>query len=321
MSADVTCIIFPSMCLIADSVCVHVRTCVTFPELGQQRASKVFFWVPRLVKMASGSRASSWERVMLSPPAPSSSGYPTEPRPELIPFSQKDKELCIDLVTKGILLGDGEEIWSEAVQAFRNRRDYYKREGLWDDVCAQYQAYRAKNDGGTMADSSKRQRSSDHVTAPGTPPPRAGNRELLTPSTMMMAASTTGPRTSPPRGPPVPRPVHEPVPVPRDVLPRDVQTLEQWGLTKITFGKYASKNLAYKDLVNLRDRESSSYIKWCIPRAKTGGEALADLAKYLSVLKDKKMLPSPPTSPASSTTSTWTRRYRDHSPNSLTSLR
>ena len=75
--------------------------------------------------------------------------------------------------------GDGEEIWSEAVQAFRNRRDYYKREGLWDDVCAQYQAYRARNDGGTMADSSKRQRSSDHVTAPGTPPPRAGNREFV----------------------------------------------------------------------------------------------------------------------------------------------
>ena len=78
----------------------------------------------------------------------------------------------------------------------------------------------------------------------------------------------------------MPRPVHEPVPVPRAALPRDVETLEQCGLTKITFGKYASKNLAYKDLVNLRDRESASYIKWCIPRAKTGGESVADLAKY-----------------------------------------
>ena len=261
------------------------------------------------LRMASGSRASSWERVVLSESAPPLPGYDSY----LIAFSETDKKCCVDLLTKAMLLGEGDDVWTEAVATFKSRRDKYIREDMWDTVCAQYQARRLRADGGTMADSSKRQRSTGPMkTMPGTPPQMFREPPSWTEGSLSEASPDR------PRGPPVPRPVNEPRPAAashrhpdRDVLPRDVASLEQWGLTKITFGKYASKNISYKGLVNLRDRESTSYIKWCIPRAKTGGEALADLAKYLSVLKDKNMLPSPPTSPASSTTSTWTRRYHD----------
>ncbi|CAE7029164.1 unnamed protein product [Symbiodinium sp. CCMP2592] len=245
--------------------------------------------------MASGSRASSWERVLVSDGAPASSGY----YPELIAFSETDKKQCVDLLTKAMLLGEGDDVWTEAVATFKDRRAKYINEDLWDTVCAQFQARRAKKAGGTMADSSKRQRSTGPSAAPpGTPP------AMLRDPPSWSEASVTAASPDRPRGPPPPRPVNEPRPsaapradVDRNVLPRDVHSLDQWGRTKIAFGKYASKNLSYKGLVELRDRESTSYIKWCIPRAKTGGEALADLAKYLSVLKDKNMLPSPPLSP------------------------
>ncbi|OLP84633.1 Copia protein, partial [Symbiodinium microadriaticum] len=244
------------------------------------------------------------------------------------PVSLTDDDLHngIDILTRAMLLGEGDHLWNLSLQSFRERRAKYVQDGTWDCVCKQYRARHwypePETTGGTMADSSKRQRG-EEVKSPR-PAAKPDKDGALSPEAPFRSSSEgSSSHGRPPRGPPVPKPMSSPPrgpppPTPArraEGLPRDVQSVEEWGRTKIRFGKYASKNLTYADLVAIRDRESSSYIRWCMPRAKSGGEALSDLAKYLIARQDEGTLPSPCGSPAPTSSSTWARELR--SPSSL----
>ena len=244
------------------------------------------------------------------------------------PVSLTDDDLHngIDILTRAMLLGEGDHLWNLSLQSFRERRAQYVQDGTWDCVCKQYRARHGYPEpeatGGTMADSSKRQRGEEVKSPrPATKPDKDGTLSPTAPFRSPSEGSSS--HGGPPRGPPVPKPMTSPPrgpppPTPArraEGLPRDVQSIEEWGRTKIRFGKYASKNITYAELVATRNREASSYIRWCIPRAKSGGEALSDLAKYLIARQDEGTLPSPCGSPTPSSASTWARELR--SPSSL----
>lgn len=64
-------------------------------------------------------------------------------------------------------------------------------------------------------------------------------------------------------------------------LPPGVLSTEQWGRTKICFGKFKSRDWSYMDLLTLPDGEAQSYVKWCRARHSSAGGELKDLASFL----------------------------------------
>ena len=70
-------------------------------------------------------------------------------------------------------------------------------------------------------------------------------------------------------------------------FPPGICSLEQWGRTVISFGKYADANITYNDVMT--DPQYSGYLKWCKSHLSvhTAGKVAMDFVKYRSAFEKK----------------------------------
>ena len=64
-------------------------------------------------------------------------------------------------------------------------------------------------------------------------------------------------------------------------LPAGVASFEEWGRTRIEFGKYDNQGMSYGNLASSHAPECLKYKAWCIQRVKTSTGLLKDLTDYL----------------------------------------
>ena len=237
---------------------------------------------------------------------------------EPVPYSAADHNAAVSLMCRAMLLGDAESVWDEALAGFRTERALRQEDGTWAAVCDQYQRFHTKPpplpeiSAGSMNDSSKRQRSVEGYGEKGST--RTSAASPRTPGRNLRGDGSAGSTMEPtrrgsvkavaPAGPPPPFPVGRVV-----GMPNDVNTMEEWGRTMIRFGKFASRGWTYADLVAEDSDETRSYIAWSMPRVKSGGDQLRDLAQYLIARKDQGNLTGfRSVSPSGSSTSSYWRR-------------
>ena len=70
-------------------------------------------------------------------------------------------------------------------------------------------------------------------------------------------------------------------------MPPGINSLEQWGRTVISFGKYAEANVTYNEV--LTDPQYAGYRKWCKSHltTHTAGKVALDFAKYRDAYEKK----------------------------------
>lgn len=121
-----------------------------------------------------------------------------------------------------------------------------------------------------MNDSTKRLRDDPSSSGGYGQPARVGM------STYRMHAESIGP------SPPMPM-SSSPVTVVADEnpLPPGVPSLEKWGQSLISFGKYAPKKVIYKELLDDVSTEVMSYKKYLFDHFETGSPGLRDLVSYM----------------------------------------
>ena len=70
-------------------------------------------------------------------------------------------------------------------------------------------------------------------------------------------------------------------------FPPGICSLEQWGRTVISFGKYADATITYDDVMT--DPQYSGYLKWCKSHLSvhTAGKVAMDFVKYRSAYEKK----------------------------------
>ena len=70
-------------------------------------------------------------------------------------------------------------------------------------------------------------------------------------------------------------------------LPPGITSLEQWGRTVLSFGKYAEANVTYNEVMT--DPQYSGYLKWCKSHLSvhTAGKVAMDFVKYRSAYEKK----------------------------------
>ena len=64
-------------------------------------------------------------------------------------------------------------------------------------------------------------------------------------------------------------------------LPPGVVSTAQWSKTKINFGKFKSRNWTYLDLLQSKEEEAMSYVKWRKARTQSAGDDLKDLCSFM----------------------------------------
>ena len=64
-------------------------------------------------------------------------------------------------------------------------------------------------------------------------------------------------------------------------LPPNVPDLDTWGRTVITWGKYKSENICYRELFERKDERAVTYKNWCRQRVKTAEGHLLDFTRFL----------------------------------------
>ena len=86
------------------------------------------------------------------------------------------------------------------------------------------------------------------------------------------------------------------VPMPNDgytakvpKLPPGVVSVEAWGRTKISFGKFKDKR-TYSDLHVSQSMEDRNYKSWLAPRHEKGSPQLQDLVNYLLAMGDPTVI-------------------------------
>ena len=128
---------------------------------------------------------------------------------------------------------------------------------------------------GNMSDAAKRQRSDDEangvlISSPTKPMPSPSQLSYAP----LPTAATSGPMLF--AG-------NDPAPVVQ--LPTGVASLEVWGRTKVSFGKFMNKR-TYMSLHLSTDPEDRRYKSWLSSRISNGSPQLQDLVKYLQAMGD-----------------------------------
>ncbi|CAK9007796.1 unnamed protein product [Durusdinium trenchii] len=127
---------------------------------------------------------------------------------------------------------------------------------------------------GTMSDASKRQ--SDQGQYPMNT--KSGRKTMQVPE---QEYDVKGPSTYAAKSDETPFPSTTPELMSDVPLPPGIVSTKQWGNTKISFGKYKSRNWCYRDLIESEEDEARSYVKWCRPRLGSSCGELKDLIAYI----------------------------------------
>lgn len=128
---------------------------------------------------------------------------------------------------------------------------------------------------GTMSDAAKRQRSDDEASGVLTSSPP---KTMPSPSQLSYAPMSTVAAL----GPMV---LAGNAPAPVLQLPTGVASLEVWGRTKVSFGKFMNKR-TYMSLHLSTDPEDRRYITWLSAHFSNCSPQLQDLVKYLKAMGD-----------------------------------
>lgn len=127
---------------------------------------------------------------------------------------------------------------------------------------------------GTMSDASKRQ--SDSGQYPMNT--KSGRKTMQVPE---LECDIKGSSTYAATSDDVPFPSTAPELMSEIPLPPGIVSTKQWGTTKISFGKFKSRNWCYRDLIDSEEDEARSYVTWCRPRLESSGGELKDLIAYI----------------------------------------
>jgi len=132
-----------------------------------------------------------------------------------------------------------------------------------------------RNPEGNMSDAAKRQRSDDEASAVLTSSP---TKTMPSPSQLTYAPLPTAAASGP-----MVFAGNDPAPVIQ--LPTGVASLEVWGRTKVSFGKFMNKR-TYMSLHLSTDPEDRRYKTWLSAHFTNGSPQLQDLVKYLKAMGD-----------------------------------
>ena len=210
----------------------------------------------------------------------------------LVKFNDEERKLTIDLMSRAMLLGESEEIWTYSVAAFKDKRQKLIGQDQWETVCAEFRRRRdlrmtAVNvQTGAMSDSSKRARPSSPTRPAGPPAPQPVRPQGGATPPGANRGSTPVATTGAGGGQPLDRVV-----VATHELPDGVSSLTHWGQTVINFGKMKSRQLSYYDLAVDDSETEVNYKEWIMARARTGSDQLKDLALFLRLLDKNGLLP------------------------------
>eukprot|EP00435_Cladocopium_sp_Y103_P013345 s443_g3.t1 len=68
-------------------------------------------------------------------------------------------------------------------------------------------------------------------------------------------------------------------------LPNGVPSLEKWGRSVLEFGKFASRDWTYEEIMSKSDKEVISYVKWCRSQVDSAEGCLKDFALYIHAVE------------------------------------
>ena len=68
-------------------------------------------------------------------------------------------------------------------------------------------------------------------------------------------------------------------------LPHGVASLEKWGRSLLEFGKFASREWTYEEIMSKSDKEVVSYVKWCRSQVDAAEGCLKDFALYIHAVE------------------------------------
>ena len=65
-------------------------------------------------------------------------------------------------------------------------------------------------------------------------------------------------------------------------VPTGVNSIDDWGRTVISFGKYRYQHMSYYEMMTSKDPDHVSYVKWAMARHQSSDGALHDLTSYIT---------------------------------------
>ena len=225
----------------------------------------------------------------------------------LVKFNDEERQQARDLLSRAMLLGESEEIWTASAATFQAKRQEFMENKQWDTVCAEFRRRRdlraaaATQTAGAMSDGSKRARPSSPTAPVGLPDPSFPAGPPPPTRTTSMAPLRRGGAKSGPAVPGSPatsvsgtgtRHQLDGIVISPSELPDGVSSVVHWSRTPINFGKLKSRSLTYYDLAVSKTEQDLSYKEWIMARVQSGGDQLRDLARFLKLLKDSHMLPT-----------------------------
>ena len=232
----------------------------------------------------------------------------------LVKFNDEERQLTVDMMSRAMLLGESEEIWTFSVAAFQDKRKKLIDQDQWETVCAEFRRRRdlrltaVTAQTGAMSDGSKRARPSSPAGPAGPPPPQPVRPHGGAPPPGALRGNSSMTTSSVGGGQPL-----DHVVVATHELPEGVSSLTHWGQTMINFGKMKSRQISYYDLAIDGSESEVNYKEWVMARVQTGSDQLKDLALFLRFLDKNGLLPKKKTD-GSSASSVITRAKIEKGP-------
>ena len=191
-------------------------------------------------------------------------------------LSSAEKKTGYDILLKALFTGEITEIYDQAMDEFRRQRTLLQANGEWDTVCMQYRFRLADKERKRTAElpQGSRQDGVLQMDEDGTVWPVEMANHYPGGAHAPPVARTLAPPSTPPRP--------TATTAPADIeFPAGINSLAEWGMTIIEFGKFNGRGLMYHELAASEDKSYSNYRSWVSSHTgSTTGQCL-DLGKYL----------------------------------------
>eukprot|EP00439_Symbiodinium_sp_Y106_P036335 s4126_g4.t1 len=182
-------------------------------------------------------------------------------------------------------VGEGAELWADAIREFRTTRADLKQAGSWDQVSHYYCLRWGIDPAGANVEGNKRDRVlGDYMDRHDIETNM--DEELSSPS---VAPSVAGEKDV--NGLPC--------------YPEGIYTLEAWGNTLIEFGKLKGRGWSYHQLSQDGSKDSEGYRKWLMAHAQSSQGQCRDLGRYFVRMSRHNMLPANPCHIPGTTSELW----------------